>query len=372
MTITWSVVNDEASLASLREPWLRLASEHAHDLQLFQTYTWVSEWWQHFAGEGRWRLHVVVGHRGGELVVVWPLARRRVGPVRLLEVAGGLLSCFDDALVRADVNDVALASVFDYLAKTRSADALRLRGVHERSQLDRLLAARSPAVAATTSPFVDCERGLSFDAHWAKRSKRFRSEQRRSWRMLEDEGRVTVAANDAAISGAEAPRLALEYKRRWLAENGLSGKTIASARGEAFLASVGPALVASGEASPATSTVRIDERVIAIGISYRFGRRRYEYLGGFDYDLERCGAGRVQLETSLRASFEQGLAAHDFMTPSTAFKARIADEEARVSQYVLPLTMRGTAYRSVYVKHARPFLKRMHQRLGPLVRRHRV
>ncbi|MCA8969589.1 MAG: GNAT family N-acetyltransferase [Planctomycetes bacterium] len=371
----WSIVMDGEGLDRVCDEWKTLASLHATDLQLFQTHSWVAQWWTCFESDRHLDLRVVVGRSGGELVVVWPLVRRKAGPVRLLEAAGGLLSPFDDVLAHADVSADAFTSIWPFLERTRGIDALRLRGVHERSRLFSLLgpsgleSSRFRPVAETTSPYVDCEASGSFDAHWAKRSKRFRSEQRRSWRLLQAEGAVAVTNHDTRLSLDAAAELALQFKRRWLAENGLSGKTIASVRGESFMRTIGDALLESGEAEPAVSTVRIDDRVVAVGLSYRFQRRRYEYLGGFDYSLERCGPGRVQLETSLRSSFESGLAAHDFMTPSTPFKSRIADEDPVVSQYVIPVSMRGALYRDVYIKRARPVLKRMYNRVMPALRR---
>ena len=348
------VLSEAAQLADIEAEW-RALEEHASPFQLFQCFDWVESWWRHVGSAGPHTLHVLAARRDGRLVGLWPGVVTRKGPLRILASAGGLLTCYDDALVDAAHPEV----VSELYAAMRSArvDLLMLPAVHECSVFAKLDLGQS--TAQTTAPFVDCRFAGGFDAYLGSRPKKMRKNQRRSWRMLEKEGAIECRVHDRELSPREAVARALELKKAWVEARGLPAKTLMSNEGQRFLVDVCERFAAEGSrVELCLGTLRLDGEPISIGIGMRLGSRHYEYVGAFDPRYDAHGCGRARMEHTIRDCFDRGLAAYDMLTPSTVFKTIWTDEAPIVREYLLARSFRGRCYRDLYLARVRPGLKR--------------
>lgn len=360
--LDFEFVTTHAEFTSLGPEWIRLAREHATDLQLFQGFVWNHTWWEHFGDQKTLDLRILIARKGGELVLVWPLMRRRRGPVHVLEQIGGLLSPYEDVLVCGGPDrDFWVREAWQRIVARRDIDALRLRGVHESSVLANTIAEfAGPPISETNAPFIDCAAVPDFQTYLAQRAKKVRNELRRSRRMLEAIGSVQSVELDATHeSVTSSVEQMFEFKRAWLKARGLSGKTVMTDRGRAFVTDVCTRLTdADAHGRSCVSTLSVDGRNVAIGVGIEFKGRHYEYLDAFDFEVERCGPGRVRLAEGIRSCIERDLARYDLLTPATWFKTIWTGEIPVVRQYAYAKSVRGRMFRDLYLRAARPLMKR--------------
>lgn len=359
------VVKTTEALEAVAKDWRRLSLRAGRSWQLFQSLLWNQCWWDHFGHAKGVELHILAGYEGDELVFLWPLIKRHIGPFKIIEPTGGLLSCYTDALLAQDGEAfIWFNRAFEYLQGEAKLDWIRLEGVHEAGHLGSYLRSQGhQADVGMTAPFLDCGAYMNFDDYFRSRSKRTRKNQKRSWRHMEEAGPVERLFALEPTEGEAIVRRAISFKRDWLRENGLNGKTIASPAGEEFLVDlVGRTL------SPASETREVELRPgivkqngepIAIGIGFGYHGRHYEYMGAFDVSVNAPGIGRCQMEASIEQAFTDNMQVLDFLTPGTEFKAKWSDKEPAAGRYLLPLSSVGHLYKDGYVKRLRPQLKSM-------------
>lgn len=368
MNVQIEVLDTQQALAKLEEEWRKLEA-HATDLQLFQCFDWVDSWWQNIGRHGPHQLRVITARIDTKLVSLWPGVLTRKGLVRILESAGGLMTCYDDVLVREDEHRNAnLEAMWSAMNQLPGVDLLSLQAVHQNSLLATLDLGGSRS--ATTAPLVDCASFEDFDSYWAARPNRTRKHQRRTWRMLEREGAIECRVDDDTIAPTQAVAHALEFKKAWIEARGLPTKTITSDRGRQFLQNVCERFGSrTSRARLCLTSLRLDGAVISIGIGMRFHGRHYEYLGAYDPRYGTQGAGRARMEDTIKHCFATKMHAYDMQTPTTPFKAIWTDRDATVRQHLIARTMRGRLYKSIYHGWLRPRLKSTYTALPPLLRR---
>jgi CelD/BcsL family acetyltransferase involved in cellulose biosynthesis len=367
----FELVTAEERFDALAGEWSALFRQSGGALQFFQDWTWVSEWWRQVASAGRASLAIVVARQEGNAVLIWPWVVGRRAGMRLLQPTGGLLSCFDDALVAKHVDRQAmLEQAWAYLLRSVRCDAVELRAVHTGANIAALLHVNGgEPIDTTQAPAIELGDHANFDAYLASRSKKMRQNQRRSHKALGALGEVRGDGDDRKMPVELAIDRCLEFKMEWLSARGLSGKTVVTEEARRFLKRVartyresrdGPALC--------VSSVWLDDRPVSIGIGFRYDNCHFEYLGGFDYRLEQIGPGRVRMEEGIRACFAQGVRSYNMLTPQTAFKRIWTPGGPTVSHYIVATSVRGRIYRDLFVRRLRPRLKRAYNALPPRLR----
>lgn len=360
MEIQFNSLTTLAQLENIEAEWLSLSDTSGNAQQLFQDFVWNSCWWKHFCVQDNYELRVLTGTSNNELILVWPFVINTHWGLRILEPTGGLLSCYDDALVSSSCDlDRVLNQAWHYLQRHDQLDAIVLRAVHDQAKIaDFLKRYGGEPISATTARYIDCDASTNFDVYLQTRSRKMRQNQRRSWKYLAEQGEIKSCADDKVISPEQAIQQAVAFKQQWLNARGLHGKTLTSSEGSAFLIEVCETFQRVGKSrSLCIATLYLDERPIAIGVGFRFHGRHYEYLGSFDYSLSQFGPGRLQMELTIRDCFDKSISAYDLLTPDTSYKKAWADDKAIVRQYIVPMTVKGRLYRDVYIKWLRPKLR---------------
>lgn len=362
----FQIIDNVEGLYDLSEQWLDLSREAGGPYQLFQDWFWITRWWEHLADQKQYRLHILIGSKNGEIHIIWPWVIRKSPIMNVLEPPGGLMSCFDDALMRdRSSSSQSLEDAWRYLQNSGKFDAIEFRSVHDSAQIKTLVnrAGQQP-VSLTSAPEIDLRRYSDFDDYLSSRSRKMRQNQRRSIKHLGREGDLLLVGEDTEISVEEAIEKALHFKKAWLAARNLSGKTLETEAGEAFLKAVARDYSSPGSPIKAVvSSAYLDGKLIAVGLGFRYGNSHFEYLGAFDYKWERHGPGRAQMEYAIRDCFSKGISQFNLLTPSTAFKKVWTETAPEVGQYLIPITLKGQLYKTVYLKQLRPQLKKIYQNL---------
>ncbi len=365
----FDVITNYRDMASLGPEWRELERAHGVDVQLFQTFSWQDAWWRTSGEAEDFQLNIITGRSDGDLVLVWPLVKKRIGPVWILEQGSGILACYDDLLINADLDlDDWVGAVWRFTKVLPEVDALQLRAVRETSKLWSMLRSTSPDPISSTGA-LSIASNTDADVYFSGLSKGMRKQQRRTWGRLRKLGNVRTTIDDPALSPDEALTNTLKFKRDWINEHGLKPSPLVSRSGEAFLREYFRLCEADAELRISISTLLLDERLIALGIGFQFKRRHYDYLGAFDPAYRNTGCGRLQMELCIRHCFDDDVDVFDLLTPDTDSKRRWTEDIEPVGQYFVPLTVRGRLYGGLYLRRVRPIIKRAFNAVPVVLRR---
>lgn len=369
--LRFEFINSQQQFLDLAPTWQRLSRESATPLQFFQEWHWISSWWKIMSPIGNYQLKVLVASLDHDVVMIWPWVVKQTYGLRILEPMGGLMSCFDDALIMdTQENKGILESAWTYLVEQAEVDVIELRAVHEQANIASLMhSVGNTPVKSTVASVIDVQGYEDFDSYLASRSKKMRQNQRRSLRSLRQLGEVRASGDDREISVDLALDTCLEFKSQWLKARGLSGKTLVTDEALRFLKEIGNHYRQnSRDAGMGISTLYLDENLISLGIGFRYQNYHFEYLAGFDYEYEHFGPGRLGMEYGIRDCFEKKFSGFDMLTPATPFKKIWTENTPKVAHYIMPASLRGKLYRDLYVRRLRPRLKQVYKSLPSIVK----
>ncbi len=369
--MNFELINNEERWVDLAEDWQALFKRSSTPTQLFLEWHWVNGWWQHIGRHRGCALSAVVARKSNQVVMIWPWVLSRRAGLRILEPMGGLLSCYDDALLDNGYGAKLLEQAWEFLRKNIHHDVAELRGVHEEAKIattaQRL--ARKP-IAITTAPFVDVAQHSNYVQYIASRPKKMRQNQRRSAKYLGQQGQISGSGNDSTMPVATAIEHCLKFKQDWLKVNGLSGKEIMEPEAARFLHEVCSKYQREDTATQlCISTLYLDEQPISVGIGLRLHNRHCEYLAGFDHRFERFGPGRLRMASGIEDCFMHGIERYDMLTPETSFKRIWTESKPQVAQYMVAASLKGRMYRDLYTRKLRPKIKQLYNALPASMRK---
>jgi CelD/BcsL family acetyltransferase involved in cellulose biosynthesis len=276
----------------------------------FTSPGWARAWLEHFAPDVQPWLLIV--RDAGRVVGLAPLAVRRRGPVRLLEMLGKEPGDYWDVLARPELREPVTAAVAAEIARRRDEwDVWQLNCLPPDSATVRTLAGaglRGFARASVRSPLIELPD--TFEAFLAGLPRSRRGNLRRHLRRLED-GSVTLReVRDPAALAPTMERWQELRVRQWEAQGKSINPVHASPRFRAFM------LAAVGDLVPAGHAVVWEfvheGQVAGVYVNFADERSFYWYLGGFDPAVASIGLGKIAIAASIRASIEAGRRWYDF------------------------------------------------------------
>jgi CelD/BcsL family acetyltransferase involved in cellulose biosynthesis len=341
----------EREIEPLAEAWDALADRT--EAPPFARPGWFSAWWGAF---GRGSLELVTLRRGGRLVAVLPLARRR-GALRALANyhSPAFSPAAEDTRALQEVAEAAVAGKPCQLAlpfveragpalgAVRDAAATADFRVLERTLL------RTPVVAIEGD----------WESYLASLSRKFRKELRRHRRQLDSEHQVGLEIVDEP--GEVASRLEEAFELEGSGWKASAGTAIASQpQTRRFYEEVMGWAAARGMLR--LCFLRVDRRPIAVDIALEDHGVRYLLKGGFDPAWARFSPGTLLLEAGLEEAFTAGLTTVEIGGGEDSYKLRwTADVRERALLQAFPSNPFGLAGWATYA-HARPLAARMLRR----------
>ncbi|MCH9698530.1 MAG: GNAT family N-acetyltransferase [Gammaproteobacteria bacterium] len=347
----------------LETDWKKLNSESASPFQFFQNWYWVYSWWENFASQGDYKLKILVCTDNSSVILIWPWVINNKHGLKILEPMGGLLSCFDDVvMVKTNDNNDLLQRAWKYILEKSEEDAIELKSVHTHATIASLMTEiGGTPISTTSSPEIDMRSYDDFEDYISGRTKKMRQNQRRSLKYICEKGALKGDGDDPALPVDLAIDTCLTFKSQWLSARGLSGKSLVTDQAKVFLKQVCNYYKQNPSAAKlCISSLHLDDKPISLGVGFRYHNYHFEYLGGFDYQLERFGPGRLRMEFGMRDCFDKGISAYNMLTPATAFKKIWTENNPVVEHYIIPTSIRGRAYRDVYMRTLRPRLKKIY------------
>ena len=338
----------EADLDALSKPWAEL--EARADATVFQSYAWCSLWAEAARRAGcPETARIVTVWQGSRLVLLWPLALRRLGPLKILHGFGDPASQYGDALIERDGDRARwLELAWDQLRALRGVHALHLKAVRADAALGPLLEARGERFVTRrdVSPFAD----FRPDAPPVSRSGRTRNALKRHLRLLGGYGETAFTVVTDPRERAEAIRDAVRLKQAWIARTAQVSAGYGHPANRHFLEAL------AGLDDFLILRLSVGGRIAAIEAGLLRDGRYYSMVQTYDARYALHGPGRLLFFHMVERPAAFGIEVLDFLAPTYRHKSEWANGEMPVRDYVIPLRPVGWLMLG-YVRHARPRLK---------------
>ncbi|KAB1074049.1 GNAT family N-acetyltransferase [Methylobacterium planeticum] len=342
------------SLAASEEIWQQASKTCS--CSAFQTFEWVSTWFDTVGvatGVNACLVHVTT--RGGETLLLLPLALTLKGSVRSLEFLGGDLTDYNLPLInpKRAIGTIDMARLWsNILARLPRVDLVRLTRMPLAFDGVPNPLASLPGLKPHTNAY-GASLPDNFAAFAAARSTQFFSQNRRYRRRLEKIAPVRVAFPEAEAERLAITRFLLEHKSRWQQAAGLSDTLAQDAR-VAFYERMTGAPMREGSISVAGLWVG-DELVAGLwGVIFR---GRYAFLiTTYRADWSRLSVGRLLIESVIQMCIARGdLTVFDLTVGEEGYKADWADHTLPLYRYQAARTLRGRLILALW--HARERVK---------------
>ncbi|MGQ7845328.1 GNAT family N-acetyltransferase [Granulosicoccus sp. 3-233] len=304
----------------------------------FNTWTWNSLWWQHYASP-RDTLALLVVREGRRVVAIAPLylqtARMcRVIPVRVLRFLGSGGDTSPDYLDIIAIparRDAAERMILQYLPRIPGWQKLLLSDMAESSSLARragALAAQLPGVALTPRYHVIQKSALpgSFDDYRAQLSRKRRKQINHRQNRLDAAGRweLSLCASKEDLAEACDALVAL-HRLRWESKQEAGG--FRSAAYEQFHR----AIIRQFFADDALwlATLKLDGKIIGVQYIFVWRGELLFMQSGYSPEHENLSPGHVLFTYVIQRGIEQGMTGLDMLKGHYAYKSVYARDETR-------------------------------------------
>lgn len=356
-----TLIRSVAEALALEEEWRSLAAR-APEVTAFQGFDWCRAWLEASEAAGAPEaLRLVTLRQDGRLVLLWPLAIRRVWGFRVAHWLAEPLTQYGDVLVEASPDRARwLDLAWGEIRAWRDVDAVELRRVRADAAVNLLPALAGPKADPTdAAPYLDCGRA---DAASEARSGRTRNALRRRVKQLEKIGPVSFELVEGAVGQGQAVAEALAFKRQWLAEKGLASSGLSHPAAEGCLAAL------AGRAQLLVFRLRVGDLTAALEIGLVATGRYLSFMQSYAPQFAAHGPGRLLFWQLIERCPALGIATFDFLAPAYEHKREWASDAMAMCDHVLPISPGGVAVVS-YLGRIKPALKEIFGRLPAAARR---
>jgi CelD/BcsL family acetyltransferase involved in cellulose biosynthesis len=361
-----ATVSSRAEVLALAGDWRNL-EKSSQGTTVFQAFDICLPWLTAyvFADQSSHQARIItVYDESGALIALVPLAIRKRGVIHMAEWIGEPLIQYGDMLMDPGADRAALRTVINHTVESWSVDGLYLRNVRADSRIaDVLELSVGPDADPTharlnddrVTAIADLKRFDSAEAYFDSFSKRSRKTRRRKRRDMEALGALSLERVKAGPRAVELTDLALNWKKAWLAERGLSSRTFLDVKAlETLRTTVGR----ESDGNPFQLFVqKLNDVPVAIEISLVSGEGCASFIGTYDPSYDEMSPGKVQMESTIRYGYEQGWPAYDMLAPMSEYKQSWSNTTVDVADYMLPSSLLGMAYRDAFLRGLRPATK---------------
>jgi CelD/BcsL family acetyltransferase involved in cellulose biosynthesis len=368
----YELVTTRAGFDGLAAEWNDLFARAGRGTQAFQTFNWNWHWCNNYLHDGRdgdRSLAVVTGRRGGRLVMVWPLVRTRVAGLVQLAWMGEPVSQYGDVLVEDTPDAVALLrAAWAYVIDLVSPDLVWLPKVRDDAAVAPLITELGALpTQRLQAPYLDLSSAPDFETYVRRYSSRSRKKRRASFNRLAKLGRVNFARHEGGSPARQLAAGAIEMKRVQLKDRALISPAFADQRITRFF---GDAADGLGHPSGCT-TVALESNGERAAIDVLVGckDRVATHILAYNSKFERESVGVHLLEHAIARSFAEGYRTFDLLAPADDYKMHWADGVVGVTDWAIPVSVKGKAFTRLYLMLGRPLLKSIVNALPPALRR---
>jgi CelD/BcsL family acetyltransferase involved in cellulose biosynthesis len=295
---------------------------------------------------------VVARFRNGRDAALWPLRITRRHGITYASDLAAPLGQYGDVL-GAPPGPRDIAALAAGLKARYRVDVLQTRRVRADGGLtDALAAAGAHRHGTVSAPFIDLSAFADFAAYEAQASRHTRRNRRQRRQKLEAaHGPITFSVVPAR-EAPEALRIAIAWKRQWLARQGRVSRVFDGRDNERAL------LRACAGDNAHLSLLHVGGALAAVELGFSNDAHYAAYLGSYDPALASFSVGQEQMPRTIAWCFTQNFARYDLLAPADAYKLTWARGNAVAAHdYCLPLSLRGKTFVAAQ-RRARAALRR--------------
>lgn len=356
----YDLVTTRAEFDALAPEWNELFARAGHSAQLFQTFDWNWHWCNHYLGKSAAEgpaLAVLTARRSGRLVMVWPLVTERIAGLRQLTWMGAPVSQYGDVLVD-NVPDAAalMRAAWAHVVGTVKPDVVGLTRVRAGAAIAPLIAELGGiATQRLAAPYLDLSIAPDFETYMQRHSGRWRKKMRAAARKLAQLGTVEFVRRSGGREAREMVAAAIDAKRRQLVERGTISPALADPRMQRFFVDAAEGRGHLAEVVVYALEINGDKTAIDVLISCK--DRIATHIFAYDPKYAKDRVGAHLLELTIAQSFADKYRTFDLLAPADAYKLQWADGTVDVTDWAIPISVKGAAYTRLYLRTLRPLLK---------------
>jgi CelD/BcsL family acetyltransferase involved in cellulose biosynthesis len=335
------VVESSSGFVDLEHDWRDLYNR-AKDPHYFQSFDWLYRAWKHIASARDRKLSIVVGRCNGRVVLIWPLMRDGL-QIRLL--------ASDKAEYRGLIVEDGpqagswIQAAWDVLATLGDFDVLHFQDVQSSSPLGLFLRGKEGVgwKHEKRSHVVRLDRFADWDDYAQTLPKKMLRDQQRQWRRLAATGEpIRLKVIDSKEELEKGLDWLLCQKRAQLKAKRIKDTSFDSQEYTSFVCSV---ILHDFKMKNHVYFIKlcVGETIISAGYGYKSGGVFTFYMFAYDIFWQTYSPGRLLLEHILRWCFQNGVVLFDFMPGEENYKTIWANDEFGITDYILPVTLRGSA-----------------------------
>lgn len=350
-------ISDIEGFRGLELKWNDLLAKSSAT-SFFLTYEYLWTWWNVYGAAYKLRI-IAARNVDGELIGLAPMmigagesARRRL--LRHLVFIGGLgdtISEDQDFIVAAGYEDAVIAPMVQVLMEQLAGewDLMQLGMVSSESPC---LAPLGGAIARASGKLRCVERSVApyaslpatWEAYFAARSTKFRTDFKSHSRKLKRNHRVEFLTAGREISAAEAISVVATLSRdRW----GSASNAFNSEKYVEFHSRLAELLVPQKQAHVAV--MKVDGKGAAAQYVLIYGPKMFGFAGFWDRSLARLSIGKIMLGELIQWAINEGLTEFDFLSGADGYKSKwtTGRRELLDLEVVNPKSFPGRAFEKI-------------------------
>ncbi|KUL94255.1 hypothetical protein DK26_19035 [Bosea sp. WAO] len=340
----------------LLEPWRDLM-RRSSNATFFQSPEWCEAWVVAAQAGGTPETpRIATIWRGRTLILLWPLAVRRLAVFHILHHLGEPATQYGDVLIDKREDGRALLDMaWEMVLSWHEIDAIELRRVRQDTVLADHLARYRVSGTQASAPMLDF-RNLEASSADRQRTSRTRQALRRHQRQLGEHGQVTFEL----VRRPEEQCLLLDHafalKRVWQQQKGAVSAGYAHGASHACLRQL------SMQGFLLVAYLRAGDEIAAVEIGALDQRRYWSLVQSYDLRFAKHAPGRLLFWYLLERCPQLSIEVFDFLAPAHRHKLEWANTEVAIDDYLIPVSSRGRLA-ATYLARVKPVLRECYRRL---------
>lgn len=282
----------------------------------------------------------------------------------IAEIAGEPNTQYNDAINNSS------GSVDEFLQKcledleSRGIDALNLHNVKEDAHIYKYCYENGHILEKKHAPWINLTTFENFDSFFTSTSKTTRKVYRRLFREFDVQYQVFL---DEQISEDLIDKI-INLKVKQLAKLGKSSRVFMNQNNLDDLKAIftNP----NDDYKIFVSTLKCNGALVSGAISFIKHDTYYGYIVAMDDEYTKYSPGNAHVILNVQWSFENNLDIYDFLSPADEYKFKwTKNNSTPVFDIIIPMTLRGKIFGSVYLTKIRPKLKILYLFFAKLLNR---
>lgn len=354
-----TVIRNRDGVEAIAAAWLALEAQSSGAV-LFQSVAWARAVFDFEARRkaGDFDPVIVTFRQQGQLQAILPLQRVRAAFRRVLVPLGDSFQQYADVLAAPDLDiATALPQMLKAAVAAAPADLVSFLKVRDDSRLKTELAQR--AIVTTSgqgAPFVTLAQWSGFDDYFQTIKPKTRKNMRNARNRLERDGALHHRIAETSAEKLGVVVRTLEGRAGRLKDQGITSRAFATSAFADFCETL--THKDTGLELLAMSLIH-DGEPMAEQWGFVHGGRYYAYVASRDFSQSDESPGKLHLRDVIETCFAKGLATADLLVPVMPYKLTFAKQVMAVTDYALPVTLKGDLIIRVWDRRLRPLAKRV-------------